>query len=230
MTGILLHVYHLEARNWEELVWGDPVHDKLGVGTKFIQLLLTIPMAEQVSAIVYSGPSQKDGLGEGAYIKQFLTARLEKLCDFPSLQRRIDALSADEYNVFVSRLQNLVLGPILKNTQEEVINANKHFSELEPTQIVQVAAASHAPRCLLAQVKARHQGLLTGSWFVAASDVCFAGTTPDDVVILEPPHRGDDPMIDIQPSLPEIIKPFFALPPDQKKEFASRIANATSNI
>ncbi|HEY5138550.1 MAG TPA: hypothetical protein VIJ25_04445, partial [Methylococcales bacterium] len=66
--------------------------------------------------------------------------------------------------------------------------------------------------------------------FVAASDICFAGATPEDVVVIEPPHRGDDPMRAVRPTLAHAIKPYFGYSTADKTRLISRIVQETSDI
>jgi hypothetical protein len=221
--GILLHVYHLEALGWERLVWGDPTTDELGTGTKLIDCLLDIPPSDTVTIIIYSGPSQKDGLTEGAYTKKFLLDRLASVQDFPRLGAKLAALPEGGYEQFVQRMQMMNLGPVIKNTAAELEYAAELFQDC--SKVFQIASASHAPRCLLAQITTRQNGNIPKNqpWYIVPSDICFSGTTASDVVILEPPHRGDDPMLGITPKLVDVIKPYFALPPDEKKQFIQNI-------
>lgn len=230
-TGILLHVYHLEALEWERLVWGDPATDELGTGTKLIECLLDIPLGQDVQVVIYSGPSQKDNLTEGAYTKKFLLDRLATIQDFPRLQAKLDALPDGAYEVFTQRMQAITLGPVIANTTAEVRQAAALFAGCD--QVFQIAIANHAPRCLLAQVAARQAGTIPKhqQWYVLPSDICFAGTSPHDVVVLEPPHRGDDPMLGVTPKLVDVIKPYFALSPEQKQQFIKAIAYPnTTNV
>ena len=211
--GILLHVYHLEALGWEQLVWGQPEKDRLGTLTKFVDFLLDLPINQSVTSIIYSGPSNKDGLSEGAYAKHYLEEHLESLRAFPRLKLKLDRLSPDDYKVFADRVAGLITGPLIKNTLDEVAHAAADFAGGRVDAVVQIAAASHAPRCLQAQAIVRQTGEIPNhqQWFVLASDTSFHSTQPADVVILEPPHRGDDPMVKFKPTLAEVMKTYFEL-------------------
>ncbi|MDB5166616.1 MAG: hypothetical protein JWM37_688 [Candidatus Saccharibacteria bacterium] len=221
-NGILLHVYHLEAQGWERLVWGDPQADKLGTVTTFAKTLLMIPADEEVRSIVYSGPSQKDGLTEGQHTKKILVDRVDSLTDFPTLRTLIEKLTSEEYGVFVRRLNELTAGQVIKNTYDEIIHAAEYLNEGVPAaKVFQIASASHAPRCLHSQLMARQQGVIQGlqPWYVIGSDICFQGTDMRDVIVVEPPHRGDDPLVGFKPTLSEVLKPFFSLDSESQKQF-----------
>lgn len=232
MTGYLLHVYHLGSKDWERLVWGDPNRDELGAAAKLCECLLSEPADVPVACIIYSGPSHRDGLGEGAYTKKFLIDRLAQLSSFPRLQKKLARLTEQEYNVFRGRIEAIVLGEDLANTLEEVQRAALYFKRQGAERVVHVAAASHAPRCIQVQTIVRHQGLipLDQQWYTVASDISFEGTVPSDVVVIEPSHRGDDPLLEFEPQLSRAIKPYFALSTGQKKDVIRAVASAMQTV
>lgn len=217
--GILLHVYHLDTTAWERMVWGDPHTDELGTVTKMAECLLDIPVADEVAAIVYSGPSMRDGLNEGASTKQYILDRIEQLAEFPRLKTKLEQLSKPEYDRFVQRLQDLTLGPVIKNTAAELAHAADYFMQQGADRVIQIAAATHAPRCMRDQVAARHQGVISKrqQWCVMAADIGYAGTQPDDVVIAEPIHRKDNPLYGFHPAWAEVTKRYPYLTLENKK-------------
>ncbi len=232
-NGILLHVYNLDTKGWEHITWGDPKADKFGTVTQLAYTLLSIPMNEQVTSIVYSGPSTKDGLTEGQYTKRFLLDRIHELDDFPSLKRRISELSSNDYDVFVRRIKELIIGPLLRNTLDEVFFAAKFFNEESAAdKVFQISVAGHAPRCLKNQLIAREGGKIPNHqpWHVIASDVNYLGDKLDDVVIIEPPHRGDDPMEGLTPSLGSVLQPYFTLDAQAKQQVIHAIKDSISSL
>lgn len=229
--GVLAHVYHLEVTDWERLVWGDPQQNRLGTLTKLTEVLLRIPLDGSVHTVVYSGPSSKGGLNEGEYTKAYVLRRLDELTAFPRLQQLL-AADPRARSVLRERLQAIYTGPIITNTAAEVRQAAAYFTRVGAEQIVQVAAASHAPRCMQNQVIARDEGVIPPEqyWETVASDICFAGTTAADVVVIEPPHRADDPMLGAQPGLAAVLRPYFSLPAADKKQVITAIAAALQAV
>ncbi|HSX30514.1 MAG TPA: hypothetical protein VLE99_01210 [Candidatus Saccharimonadales bacterium] len=227
--GVLLHVYHLGTLGWEELVWGDPAQDRLGTLTKFVDCLLGIPPGDDVTSIIYSGPSEKDGLTEGAYARQFLLDHTESLSNFPCLKRKLDALSANERSVFTQRLNALVAGPRLKTagtTEEEVRMAAKRFAKIGAHRVLEIAAVSHAPRCIRSQALVRSEGLIPSdqAWFLTISETCWNHGEPLDVAILEPPHRADDPVYGLHPSLPQSLRRYqYELNAEHRREVVLKV-------
>jgi len=224
-TGILVHVYHLDTTAWEAMVWGRPEQDELGSVTKLVECLLDMPADEQVSAIIYSGPSQKDGLTEGGYMKQYLLDRFDRLQEFPRLRKRLEQAPEDVRNLLLERIQAIALGPELRNTADEVQFAAKYFRDEQVDRVFQVAAATHAPRCLREQVSARYHGLIDKNqkWYVVASDVNYEGISPDDVIIAEPIHRQDNPLYGFRPAWAEVAKMYPRLSTGNKKELLRRM-------
>lgn len=231
-VGILLHVYHLETNDWEKLVWGDPDKDELGTLTKFAECLLDIPASESVASIIYSGPSHKDGLTEGEYTRRYLFDRLDRLIEFPCLKRKIEALESEEYQQFMERLRGLHYGSVIKNTVEEVSYGAAYFKSLGVSRVIQVAAVSHAPRCLKAQALARQEKRIPREqqWYVVPSETYHAGTKLDDIVILEAPSRGDDPLKSARPYITDIMQGFFALAPEKKKRFIQELNEIMTRV
>ena len=229
--GFLLHVYHLETTDWEEMVWGNPNQNLLGTGTKLIECLLDTHITDEVVSIVYSGPSTKDGLTEGAYTKQFILDRLAKLHEFPRLKRRLDVLSPDAYEVFLARVHGLVTGEVIKNTAAELAEGTKFFAEVKVDRVTQIAAATHAPRCLRDQVTARFNGWIPveQQWQVVASDINYHGVSPYDVVIAEPIHRKDNPLYEYTPSWVSVTKQYPHLSLDNKKKVLPKLNEIMQN-
>ena len=228
-VGVLLHVYHLQSRDWERLVWGEPELDQAGTGAKLFEFLLDESPQHEVMTVVYSGPSVRDGLGEGAYTKQFLLSKLDKLGEFPRFRRRLEHMSDQDLAAFRARVEAILLGETIANTLAEVASAAKLFEAGRMDRVVHIAAASHAPRCILIQADARQKGLipLAQPWLTLASDISFAGRDAADTLVLEPPHRADDPLLDFAPTLPQVLKPYsYTLSPEQKKRFINDVQTA----
>lgn len=226
--GILIHVYHLGAQDWKGLIWGDPATDRLGTMPTFAELLLRIPKGDTLQSIIYSGPSSQDGLTEGAYARQYLLDHYEQLPVFSRLSH-IQELTPSARSVFDKRIHGLLAGPVIKNTEDELTEAAIYLSDCD--MVYYIAAASHAPRCLQIQLRLRALGTIRASqpWYLVPSETCFAGTTMYDLVIVEPPHRGDDPMLLFKPQLAEAIRPYFTMTPEAKQQFIRSIATHTKS-
>lgn len=227
-VGILVHCRHLETESWEELVFGNSSEDKLGDHAALIRVLLTLEPSEVVTSIVFGrGPSVKDGLDEGGYAKKFLLDNLDRMKEFPRLKPLLGALSPEQYKKLRSTLEQIIITEEVKNTVAELEAASRIFTEHDVTKVVQIAAASHVSRCIKEQVVARSHGKidLVQQWFTVATDMTYHNTQPEDVCIIEPLHRRDQPMTYVRPGMSEVMKPYPFLPDDDKKELITLVKN-----
>lgn len=139
---------------------------------------------------------------------------------FPRFKDRLDD---DTLDVLRSRLEQIYLTQRIERSIDEVVSAARIFEEQGVTRVYQVTAASHAPRCVQIQAAARAAGLIpkTQQWVLVADDRSYEGADPFSTLIMEPPHRGDDPMYGFQPSLPELLRDYqYGLSPEDKRELA----------
>lgn len=221
-TGILIHVRHLQTLDWETLVWGVPAEDKMGNLPMLVELLLTECKSEPVTTIAMGcASSQKDGLSEGEYHKQYLLRRLPDVKEFPRLKNLMPKEGSAAYRTLQQRLEGIFVSPVIRGTREEIEWAAKLFKKQGVAKVIQVTAASHAPRCIQLQSILRAEGVIDKDqrWSVIADDMCFANATPSSTVILEPPHRGDDPLMGAMPTLGQALNPFFSLSAEDKHAF-----------
>ena len=220
-TGVLLHVYNLDTKDWEHIAWGEPEMDQLGCLPKLCQLLLTEnPEAPIDKIVIFSGPSRKGGLREGEYTKKFLLDNLSRLTDFPSIKQLVDEMP-ERYAQLPSRLEKMATDGDLQRTSDEVARAIRAFPYPKFHHVIQVACASHAPRCMQLQTFARGEGHIPYGqiWSVVASETFFPGTEPRDTVIFEKAHLDYDPMHGFRPHAPEVLRRYFALSPEEKRTF-----------
>jgi hypothetical protein len=220
-AGILMHIRHLETVGWERLVWGVPEEDSIGSLPKVVELLLDEPPCEPIVSIVFGcGPSVKDGLSEGEYTKRYLLERLPALRDFPRFKDRLDD---ETLRTLRKRLEQIYVTPKIERSIDEVVFAAEYFAEQGTTRVWQVTAASHAPRCVQIQAAVRTAGLIPKDqqWALVADDRSYEGTDPFSTLIVEMPHRGDDPMFGFKPALSELLREYqYGLSPEDKKKLA----------
>jgi len=213
--GILVHGRHVQAIGWEQLVWGEPP-EKLGsVPAMVYEVLEALLAGEDVRAVVFgTGASEKDGLKESEYTKRFLVAHLSELGQFRMIR---------EHPCFRAPSDQARLGEILRavicetksqNTLQEVENAAAIFAAQDVTRVLQIACGSHLPRCIVNQLQVREAGKIPQKqrWYGVADDMTFGGVPiGKSVVILEAPHRGDDPMVHVAMKPHEVIPGLFGL-------------------
>ena len=215
-VGILIHGLHLQAKGWEQIVWGNPPH-KLGSLPKAVEVMLSFGL-DQVRHVVFgTGASEKRGIKEAEYTRLELVKALEYLQEYPEM-----FMGPVRRNKLEGLIRKSTLELEAQNTHQEIANAAQHFAQHGCSLIVQVpTCASHAPRCVktFSQVKASG-GIPEGQlWTVAPPDTTFADSTIDDVAIVEPPHRGDDPMLDAHVQGHEVVARLLKLPVLARKRF-----------
>lgn len=222
-AGILMHGRHLQTIGWERLVWGVPVEDSLGSLPKVVELLLNESAETPYSTIVFGcGPSVHDGLSEGAYTKKYLLDHLHELRAFP----RFAHLNSAALNDLRARLQDVIVTEAFIRSVDEIAIAAQLFSEHEVTQVTQVTAASHAPRCQQLQSAARAVGHIPKGqqWALVADDRFYEGADAFSTVIFEPPHRADDPMLSVTPSISEALRGYhYGLSAEQKETLITMV-------
>jgi hypothetical protein len=219
--GVLLHVYEVGDAGWEHIAWGDPRSGQLGSLPKLCQLLLTESSDAPITRIViFNGPSKKDGLSEGLYTKEFLLKKLPRLGEFAILRPLLEQ-DGHWQQKLQERFERIVVGRRLARTSDELAAAPAELPYPQIAQVIQIACASHAPRCLQQQATARSQGLLPDGqiWSVVASDMFYLDSAPEDTVIFEKPHLGYDPMVNVSPVAPEVLRHYFSLTPEAKRKF-----------
>ncbi len=215
----------MDAKGWHDLAWGVPSEDSLGSLPKAVDLLLNEAKSEPVSAIVFgNGPSFIGDVSEGEYGKRYLMKRVDQLQEFPRLSDRLDK---DTLKQLRARLEEItIVAPRTDRSIDEIASAAKLFEKHGITKVWQVTAANHAPRCVQIQAAARFKGMIPVSqqWFVVADDRCYEGADAFSTLVMETPHRGDDPMMGLEPSLPELMKNYqYGLSPENKHLLAKLV-------
>lgn len=211
-VGVLVHARHPNAIAWEELVWGVPAEDRLGDLPKVVELLLQeMPQKPITHIVTGSTLTVKEGLLDGEYTKKFLLDHFDNLQEFPRLKALMQDLSDSDLARLRKRLEGVIVTKPLKNTADEIEHSAMIFSKQDIREVIQVTSASHGPRCIQLQATARAEGKIPQNqqWFVVISDMCFGDSKPKDTLIIETPHRGDDPMLDFRPTLSESLQPYF---------------------
>ena len=207
-TGVLVHGCNLNIENWRYVAWGDPPN-RLG------RIPHGISAAEQMNAevIVFGtgasskefelgiNPSPGSKLLESEYSMEYLKQHFDNLKKFTPFQRgaTINVDSGTARSEWISWresiLSKIVLEVNSQNTAEEIIAAGEIFLKREIERVVLVSSPSHIVRCLRdatsifsEQPRFAH---LAPSLFASPSVTCYEGSSPGDVVVVEPPHRPD---------------------------------------
>lgn len=224
--GILVHGAHLQAKEWDTLVWG-VAPSQMGRLPKAIQILLSFG----ASVIFFgTGASEKDGFKEGEYAFKTLLERQENLSKFDAL-KELPSINTLEVSLSEikegGRLAEVIVDAVSQNTKEELLVAGDIFVARGVTHVFLVSSATHIARCLRdaqsvynnplygGKYKALAQGLMG-----APADTCYAGADYDSTVIVEAPHRGDR----VAYPLHEKVKEIFSVKPDKLEAFGEELS------
>lgn len=179
-TAVLIHGCHLQAKNWENIVWGEPKYNVFGRAARGIKIAI-----EERAELIYwgTGASEKDGLKESQYTFNYAISHAQQLAEFQGFDiHEIDFLIESKSFIDIES----------QNTTQEVMNAMEMCRGKGVTRLILVSSPTHIARCLQSAERVRAEGGFESLNILAtASDTCFANSTPADVLIVEPPHRGD---------------------------------------
>jgi len=208
-SAVLVHGRHLGTRGWEEVVWGK-APDALGQVPKAILVALELG----ASLMIFStGASERDGKKEGEYTLDYARERLSELSAFDAFRENWNEAYTRE---FLERVARLELASM--NTRDELRNSGRICLAEGVTRFALVSCPSHLPRIIrdASIVYADPEfAALRNHYMVIPSDVPYQGTTPEDVVIIEPPHRGDH----VGPSLHRHAARLLRVPAGERAAF-----------
>jgi hypothetical protein len=233
-VGVLVHGCHLQANQWERIVWGEA---PLLLG-RFPKAVLTA-FEEKADVVIFgTGASQLNGVKEGLYTLQYGIKRWKDIRSFDAFAD----FSDDKLQEIYERFKHISISELSsQNTIQEVTNALCIGQSFSITKLIQVSSPTHISRCIRDCLKAVQQAQFSDTCisaidmashdgqvvelkdgvqyiqhgsaksvemssesdqkmstklcfpkiFATASDTCYANCTINDVVIVEPPHRGD---------------------------------------
>ena len=212
--GILVHGCHLQADGWEFIVWGQPP-DQLG-RLPHACLLAWEERSTLRRIICGTGASQlADGTLEADVTVDFLWARLPRLREFDGFE------DVDLVELEVVLRRTVRAERTSQNTTEEVREALSAFQGESIRKAVLVSSPTHLPRCLACAGKIHEEqpNLFDGSVWASPSGTSYHGAHAGDLVVVEPPHRGDrDKTLDALP-FHEMVRRYYAVAPERRLEF-----------
>lgn len=229
-TVVLCHGRHVDTVNWEMLVWGEG--DKIGTAP----LALHLAFQKQAQLVFGTGASEKDGLKECVFTQKYLLDHLADVILFPefaeyhrwrwdhglhALKHAMKYMADEREALFRPVIEAAYLDSDSTDTVSEVRNAVELAKSLGATELIQVTSPFHAARCMSISARLLEDGYDFGG--VIPMVVSAKGSTPvcraTTTVILEHPHRGDDPMVGA-PLMPHQVFPrMFRLPPSARMQF-----------
>ena len=183
-TGVIIHGYHLQAKDWENIVWGR--HSLIGMVPKGVSVALE---TEAELVIFGTGASEKGGKKEAEVIRDYLFEHFLELSEFPTFND-IELKEAE------GRMEKIsVVETKSQNTLEELKFAGEIFKNHGIERVILISSPTHISRCLrdayIVFSMDKNLNYLTQELYASPSQVCYFGHKAEDVVIIEPPHRPD---------------------------------------
>ncbi|MEK7538931.1 MAG: hypothetical protein AAB552_03760 [Patescibacteria group bacterium] len=180
-SAVLIHGLHLGADDWDNIVLGQNQYGKVGR----ILRGLKVAYEEDAKYIFWgTGASERDGVKEGQYILDYA------LCHLSEIAAHLSVSYAEAEGLIVYRS---VVHTTAQNTRQEIRAVMEFLKPLDTRCLFIVSSPTHGGRCFTeAEVLRLGEFADCGfQVFTVGSDVSYANSGPQDVVIVEPPHRGD---------------------------------------
>lgn len=209
-TAVLIHGCHLQAglkgKDWETIVWGDGKPTLDGRGTMGIKVALDLD-AELV--IFSTGASELEGTKEGEYTYQYALNHLWEIAA---------AVGYGEHEVHDLLASRPELDLESQNTREECDRNFRLCASRGIERIVIVSSPWHIQRCHTEALKVAE--VLRGEGVAVPEIMAIASHGPTEgVVVLEPSHRGDQPVN----RYAELGARLFKVPETDRKDFEHRL-------
>ena len=202
-TGVIVHGCNLYIENWRHVAWGDPP-DQTGriphgvlVAHQFDAAMVVFGTGASKKPFQFGGTVNHDKpLAEAEYSLEYLRTYFEELSNFDVLRQQIPELTADEIDSFQDDfLGRVQLDLDALNTIDEIKNAAEMFLTADIGRVIMVSSPSHIVRCLRDAASVfEHEPRFRKfkhNLYASPSVTCYEGSTPADVVVIEPPHRPD---------------------------------------
>lgn len=203
-TGVLVHGCNLHAENWRHLAWGDP---PVAMG-RLPQGLLTAYTHDADVIVFGSGASSKEyryshspksgtELVESEYTFEYLASHFDNLLNFKPWQDMVaEAKDVNAWRELEKKLlDRIVLDTVSQNTVEELATAGKMFVDHGVERVLLISSPTHIVRVLRDANKVYQNEYQFRQFMYSVHAVpcitCYEGSTPSDVVVIEPPHRPD---------------------------------------
>ncbi len=201
-TGVVIHGCNLHIENWRHVAWGDSpdrpgrIPQGILVALRFDAEVIVMGTGASEAPFHFGESDDEAPIAEAEYARRYLSEFFDELRQFRVINEELKRSGPESFPAWrESLLEKIVLDVRSRNTLEEIENASAIFLERGIGQIVLVSSPSHVVRCLrdAAGLYARepHFAHLQCNLLATPSVTCYEGSTPDDVVVVEPPHRPD---------------------------------------
>lgn len=191
-TCIVIHGCDLRVTNWEQIIWGDPNNGMFGR----VPLALKLWAECGVGTLLHwgTGASAKDGFSESEYTYQYAIRNAGSLEQF---------MGHDSYEIEAMLQPCSIFDTVSLNTKDELRSV---FSIDSISRMVLVSSPTHISRCLRDATALRLSTQRNIRITAEVSDTSYAESKPEDVLIIEPPHRADRSSLRFNLLLKRVLK------------------------
>jgi hypothetical protein len=202
-TGVVIHGCNLHIENWRHVAWGDPpdhpgrIPQGVLTAARFDAEVVVMGTGASSEPFHFSGnQDEEQAIPEAEYSLRYLTECFDDLPRFSELEQAVGPAGTAEFAAFRERLASrIVLDVESKNTAGEIANASAIFLDAGVERVILVSSPSHVVRCLrdatALYASEERFARFRCNLFASPSVTCYEGSTPGDVVVIEPPHRPD---------------------------------------
>lgn len=179
-VAVLIHGHHLQAPEWEKLVWGEAGLSRVGRIPRGIE----VAFRENAELIIWGTGASTDpatGQKEAEYTQSFARTRFAELAAYTG---------ATEEEILSLIDTRSLLSLETTTTKDETHEALKACQERGIGTLYLVSSPTHVPRCLLTAIQFEEESkgmVLCG----VAAETTVPFWHPKDVAIVEPAHRPD---------------------------------------
>lgn len=218
--GIHVHGCHVDADGFDSVVWGSPPER---LGRLPHAALLAWEERDNLACITMgTGASRTvEGVLEGDHALALLLERLPQLVGFHAFRD----VPLDELELLLRRTGSSETSS--ENTSQEVRSALQHFEAMGVKRAVLVSSPTHLPRCLACACAVAEQepSLFSGSMWASPSMTSYEGFGAVDVVVVEPPHRGDrDRSLEVgMPHFHDMVGRSYKIDAGQRRRFLEQL-------
>ncbi len=206
-VGVLIHGCNLNAENWRNISWGT-VPGEMGripqgllAGLAFDAEVVVMGSGASYKCFDYpDSPSAGKVLLESEYAKAYLDMRRNDLMGFKAWADYFGSFDDTKWETIIQRLLNRIhLDAQSSNTADELKWAGAKFLEFRCNRVILVSSPTHIIRVLRDALRIyqsnRRFELFSDGLMALPSATSYEGFSAADVVVVEPPHRPDRPML-----------------------------------
>lgn len=212
-TAVLIHGCHLQAdlngRSWEEIAFGDKGGANL-TGRVVMGIKTAIDYGADL-VIFSTGASERDGTKEGEFTQRTALLRAAQIGD---------ATGYGEGYVLRLLRHRSQLDLESQDTRGECELNFRKCASMGISRVILVSSPWHIQRCHTEALKVAEAMRAAGEQVPQILALASHGST-EDIVILEPPHRGDRPKTEFH----LLGRRFFKVLPEHLRAFQQELSD-----